>query len=109
MDRCVKIYPVSEHELTTVGTLTFASSFCVGIGSLAIGGALAVLIDVIQRDATAKTSNATWCLFGVLVGLALLFYIAAGLCTHRRTSEWNKIKSEAVEESVGSSSAAAPH
>lgn len=103
MDRCVKIYPVSEHELTTIGTLTFASSFCIGVASIALGAAIAVAIGVIQElvfDATKLKVSGS--IFGVLIVVAAVFYIAAGICACRKKSEWSKIKSEAVEERVAS-------
>jgi len=101
VDRCVKVYPISEHEMTTIGTLTSTASFCVGFASLVIGGALSVLIDVMLHDTALKASNATWCLFWVLVGIAVIFYVGAGVYTYRRATEWKRIKSEATEEVIG--------
>jgi len=101
IDRCVKIYPVSEHELTTVGTLTFASSFCIGVASIALGSAITVAVGVIQDSAfTADKLKLSGPLFVILIAVAVVFYIAAGTCACFKKSEWKKIKSEAVEERV---------
>jgi hypothetical protein len=101
VDRAVKIYPVSEHELTTVGTFTFVASFCVGIGSASLGASVAVLLNVLQEsDPRTKNLSLVGGIIVVLVAIALVFYGAGIACAVYRRSEWNKIKSEAIQERV---------
>jgi uncharacterized membrane protein len=106
MDRCVKVYPVSEHELTTVGTFNLVSSFCIGIASIALGAAATVMIGLIQdgTEFTAAKMKVSGTILAILAFVAFVFYVAAIVATCFKRSEWTKIKSESAGELVAAGS-----
>ena len=67
IDRVIKTYPVSEHELTTMGTLTFFATLFFAAGTGAVSFSIGLLLDVLQEaDAQSKNVPLIQLIIGVL-------------------------------------------
>jgi hypothetical protein len=106
VDRIVKTYPVSEHELTTIGTLSFGSSFCFSIASGSAVFAASLWMGVYQElDVSNKNVHLVNIVGWAFLVIAVVFLGAGIACVVFRRWEWSKIKSEAVEERMPGASA----
>jgi hypothetical protein len=109
VDRIVKTYPISEHELSTIGTLNRQSSFCFGVATWAIGFAMALAVNILQEaNPATKNLSLTLSVIAILIVIAISFMVAGGTAVYSRHAEWNKIKSEAINEIVASGSQKTP-
>ena len=101
MDRIVKTYPVSEHELTTIGTLSLAAAFCFSVASDAVSLALGLWLDVEQEvDAATKNMSFVHRMVWLFIAVAVVFAIVGGVSLLFRFREWDKIRKEAVESTT---------
>ncbi len=104
VDRRVKVYAISEYEMSHLGTLGFFSSFFFSVGTffMSFGGGL--MLDIVQEsDITTKNVPLVNWIVGALAVVGVFFWITGAICIYFRISELNKIKSEVIQSETSSS------
>lgn len=94
--RTVKVYNVTESELSSISlmnTLTIVF-FSVGSGSLSIATTILLDLLMVSGSPAQEPSIAVLWISRTAIILSLIFYALGGLTWFKRHSEFNRIKSE---------------
>ena len=98
MDRAVKQYPITEHEMTTLGTLNVFANVFFSLAGFGFASLIGIWIDYFQE---VNTSTKNWNFILLLSVIAILFTLIfsgiGGLCIYWRHNEWSKMISEASD------------
>lgn len=99
MDRRVKTYPISEHELNALGILSTVATFFFSLSSAASSFVVGLLLDVAQeKDAATKNMPAVHFICWSFGLAALVFVILGIVCCVKKKNELAQIKSEVTED-----------
>ena len=108
MKRTQRVYPISENELDTLGSLSIHAIVAFSVASLLLSTSLGLWLDGLTSPSMTPIGQAVYkygpCVFGVI---ALVSAIYGGVIWKKRGTKLMKIKEESKEIpiSVGGGSA----